>query len=57
LSMVTAQRDTREEKVLYPKIQIWDVTGFTVINFFSSEFLDLSGKSHFGQTGGNLCNN
>ena len=27
--MATAQRDTREEKVLHPKI--WDVTGFTII--------------------------
>jgi hypothetical protein len=39
--MVMAQRDTREEKVLYPKIPLWDVTGFTVITFFSSEFPDL----------------
>ena len=23
------QRDTREEKVLYPKIPLWDVTGFS----------------------------
>jgi hypothetical protein len=35
--MITAQRDTREEKVLYPKIPLWDVIGFTVIIFFSSE--------------------
>src|SRR3989337_2222005 len=37
----TAKRDTREEKVSHPKIPLWDVTGFTVITFFSSEFPDL----------------
>ena len=31
----------REEKVLHPKIPLWDVTDFTVITFFSSEFPDL----------------
>ena len=41
LSMVTAQRDTHEEEIAHPKILLWDVIGFTVITFFSSEFPDL----------------